>query len=95
MHNNNLLNHSCGSKQQVPLLNMQLKSGKMNNITVDDLPQRVGDMHNILLGISRELSNIKQIMTIESEKLSGCKESEKQSISELSGILAVSKHLPG
>jgi len=46
---------------------MQLKCRKMNNITVDDLPQRVGDMHSILLGISLELANIKKLMKTEKD----------------------------
>merc|ERR1719458_1016787 len=60
-------------------LTMQLKSYKMNNLSLDDLPQRVGDMHIILLGISRELANIKQIMAVEKE------DPEKNGLKKLRG----------
>jgi len=63
--NSNLL-QSSSLPSKVPK-NMQLKCRKMNNITLDDLPQRVGDMHSILLGISLELSNIKKLMKIEKD----------------------------
>merc|ERR1711892_1105275 len=50
----------------------------MNNITLDDLPQRVGDMHSILLGISLELSNIKKLMKIEKDAKEHDEESDSQ-----------------
>jgi len=47
------------------LYKMQIKCNNMNETTAEDLPQKVEDMYGILLGISRELSNIKQIMAEE------------------------------
>merc|ERR1719483_1479085 len=50
----------------------------MNNITLDDLPQRVGDMHSILLGISLELANIKKLMKIDKDAQELERESDSQ-----------------
>lgn len=74
--NSNILENSI-IPSKVPKT-MQLKCRKMNNITLDDLPQRVGDMHSILLGISLELSNIKKLMKIEKDANEQDEESDSQ-----------------
>jgi len=47
---------------------MQFKTRKMNNITQEDLPQRVSEMHSLLLLITSELSHIKKQLNIQRNK---------------------------
>jgi len=49
--------------------NMQLKCSNINVNNLEELPQKVEDMYKILVGIAKELSNIKQIMAEEDNEV--------------------------